>query len=912
MDPNTHHNALDLNAKLHWYEIKSILGQGGFGITYLAYDTNLKQQVAIKEYLPVEFSTRDAADTVQPISASHSKIFNWGLKRFLEEAQTLAGFKHPNIVRVHSFFEHNNTAYIVMDYENGVDLSSMIRKGEHFSEERLLNLMLPIIDGLEVVHKSGFIHRDIKPANIFIRNDGSPVLLDFGSARHAISGQTKTMTSLVTPGYAPFEQYHEAEGKQGPWTDIYSLGATCYCVLTGKPPPEALKRGMAQFEHNTDVYLELSDIKAGKYSEAILESIDWALRFREADRPQSVTEWKRMITDGAAVPKPQERTQPDDDFPITEDLSKAPDKAKRPLWPIFRTLIILGLLGAGGSYLYTNQEAIKQQIDDYIEGITARQLEAQQKAEQARQQELKRQEELKKQQEVEAKAKAAEQVKLAQQRREQRKKELEAELAELELLSGEGQAKKKQTEQELKSLETQRLAEQTAIEQQQAALKLEREQLEVEKQGLAQQKLQTEEAEKIKEAKRQQDAEAKQDSDKKREAELKKQKSELAKIAKEKEEQTALVEAEKEKRKQAELARKIAEGQNIEGLTFEEAILKLQEELSKQVGTGGQTIDQSVLAEIVRQQLEKLQARDAARLQKEKQANSKQLLQTAEEQFTYDNYEKSLDSFRQVYDINAGPGDRGIAIKGILDTMAKLYEQGNSKDWKIFKGSRNGNFNGRYVGALKWDSEDNQAVPRWGTYLVMHKGNQLTLATPQNAGGLAPTTQVIVVTLSNNGGTFDLHDLDRNRSTTGIFDERLKPDSFVFNWRDKDGTTGSWHGTNHETAWLIDVTGKYMAKITNGNRRIFPGNEFIVNLFDGSGFHDAYPTFNIQGSSEDGLIELTGKKSSVRQISFEFLSKIRGTDGSGKWLINDKSSIEGTWKTSPGSDNGTWTMTKIE
>ena len=127
MDPNTHHNALDLNARLHWYEIKSILGQGGFGITYLAYDTNLKQQVAIKEYLPAEFSTRDEANTVQPISANHNKIFNWGLKRFLEEAQTLASFKHPSIVRVHSFFEHNNTAYIIMDYENGVDLSTLIR-----------------------------------------------------------------------------------------------------------------------------------------------------------------------------------------------------------------------------------------------------------------------------------------------------------------------------------------------------------------------------------------------------------------------------------------------------------------------------------------------------------------------------------------------------------------------------------------------------------------------------------------------------------------------------------------------------------------------------------------------------------------------------------------------------------------
>ena len=365
IDPNTHHNALNLNARLHWYEIKSILGQGGFGITYLAYDTNLKQQVAIKEYLPTEFSTRDASSTVQPISESHSKIFKWGLQRFLEEAQTLAEFKHPNIVRVHSFFEENNTAYIIMDYENGVDLSTLIRKGERFDEQRLLGILLPIIDGLELVHKGGFIHRDIKPANIFIRNDGSPVLLDFGSARHAISGQTKTMTSLVTPGYAPFEQYHEGEGKQGPWTDIYSLGATCYCAITGKPPPDALKRGMVQFEHDTDMYIELADIKAGKYSESLLEAIDCALRFREKDRPQTVTAWRQMITGGKAIPAPapKGRTEIDDDVdhPTTQNLSakagqrKAKDSARRSWWPMLRTLLLLGLIGGGGWTVYDRQ-----------------------------------------------------------------------------------------------------------------------------------------------------------------------------------------------------------------------------------------------------------------------------------------------------------------------------------------------------------------------------------------------------------------------------------------------------------------------------------------------------------------------------------------------------------------------------
>ena len=303
MDPNQHHNALNRNDMLHWYEIQSILGQGGFGITYLALDKNLDQLVAIKEYLPSEFSTRDQASTVQPISENHTEIFDWGKKRFLDEAKTLAQFRHPNVVRVSSFFENNNTGYMVMEYEDGTDLSKLIKAGENFDEQRLLGLLLPVLDGLDKIHEQGFIHRDIKPANIFIRTDGSPVLIDFGSARQAIGEQTKTMTSLVTPGYAPFEQYHDAEGKQGPWTDIYSLGATSYCMLTGKPPMDALKRGMARLDHSTDAYLPLVDLRLGDYSEPVLQAIDHALEFKETDRPQTVAEWSAMLRGELPVPQ---------------------------------------------------------------------------------------------------------------------------------------------------------------------------------------------------------------------------------------------------------------------------------------------------------------------------------------------------------------------------------------------------------------------------------------------------------------------------------------------------------------------------------------------------------------------------------------------------------------------------------
>lgn len=311
MDPNQHHNALNRHDMLHWYEIQAILGQGGFGITYLAKDTNLDQLVAIKEYLPSEFSTRDKQNTVQPISENHTEIFDWGKKRFLDEAKTLAQFRHPNVVRVNSFFENNNTGYMVMEYEEGSELAAMIKAGTVFGEQELLDVLLPILDGLEQIHAQGFIHRDIKPANIFIRNDGSPVLIDFGSARQAIGGQTKTMTSLVTPGFAPFEQYHDAEGKQGPWTDIYALGATCYSMITGKPPIDALKRGMARLDHSTDAYLQLSDLSAGKYSETLLRAIDHALEFKETDRPQSVTVWRAMLLGESAVPQSEIETRID-------------------------------------------------------------------------------------------------------------------------------------------------------------------------------------------------------------------------------------------------------------------------------------------------------------------------------------------------------------------------------------------------------------------------------------------------------------------------------------------------------------------------------------------------------------------------------------------------------------------------
>ena len=259
-----HRNALSRGHRLHCYEIESVLGQGGFGITYLAHDTNLGQQVALKEYLPSDLVTRTLDSAVYPLSDDHLDTFGWGLNRFLGDARTLATFSHPNIVRVLAVFEANNTAYRVMEYERGRSLEDALEFGSiGLDEASLRGLLTPLLEGLEQMHAAGVIHRDIKPSNIMLRgtdDDGAPVpvLVDFGSGRQAPSGdESRTLTAPVTPGYAPFEQHNTSserdQDQQGPWTDIYSLAATLYRVVTGKAPEEATHRS----KHIIDCLLQL-------------------------------------------------------------------------------------------------------------------------------------------------------------------------------------------------------------------------------------------------------------------------------------------------------------------------------------------------------------------------------------------------------------------------------------------------------------------------------------------------------------------------------------------------------------------------------------------------------------------------------------------------------------------------------
>ena len=297
-----HRNSLQPGYQLHWYVIKRILGQGGFGITYLAEDTNLDQEVAIKEYLPVELAVREQDDSIHPVSGEHGEQFSWGLDRFMSEARTLAQFKHPNIVRVLTVFPENNTAYMVMEYEHGKAMHELLKEKKTLAEDELKSIYLPILDGLEKVHETGFIHRDIKPPNIFIRSDGTPVLLDFGSARQSLGELTRTLTSMVSPGFAPFEQYISKSDKQGPWTDIYGLGATLYRSVTGRSPAEAMDRSEALLHTSRDSFVGAAEIKPKGYTMGFLKAIDHALAFKGEDRPQSISEWRAELSAEFAEP----------------------------------------------------------------------------------------------------------------------------------------------------------------------------------------------------------------------------------------------------------------------------------------------------------------------------------------------------------------------------------------------------------------------------------------------------------------------------------------------------------------------------------------------------------------------------------------------------------------------------------
>ena len=199
-----HIHALPPGTRFEEYRLDAVLGSGGFGITYRAYDAHLDTFVAIKEYLPAEFAARTEASTVVPKSNTDAQDYHWGLTRFLDEARTLARFNHPNLNRVLRFFEGNGTAYMVLEYVEGETLADKLTRERQLPEQTLQRLLDEVLSGLEVMHDAGYVHRDIKPGNLMLREeDGSVVVLDFGAARQAVGQRSKAITSILTPSYAP-------------------------------------------------------------------------------------------------------------------------------------------------------------------------------------------------------------------------------------------------------------------------------------------------------------------------------------------------------------------------------------------------------------------------------------------------------------------------------------------------------------------------------------------------------------------------------------------------------------------------------------------------------------------------------------------------------------------------------------
>jgi len=274
--------------QLQNYRIRKVLSCGGFSIVYLAEDEN-EVPVAIKEYLPSALALRRHGDVLPAVAEENLATFRYGMKCFFEEGRSLARLTHSNVVRVFNFFRANETAYMVMRYERGRTLQEHIehRRGS-IGEDFIRRVFTLLLNGLREVHTNKLLHLDIKPSNIYLRNDGSPLLIDFGAVRQMLTQQANQLDPMYTPGFAAPEQYRKRE-LLGPWSDIYSVGATMYCCLAAAAPPPADQR------MNKDRYVPARQMWAGQYTGQLLQTIDWCLRLDHLRRPQSVFALQKVL-----------------------------------------------------------------------------------------------------------------------------------------------------------------------------------------------------------------------------------------------------------------------------------------------------------------------------------------------------------------------------------------------------------------------------------------------------------------------------------------------------------------------------------------------------------------------------------------------------------------------------------------
>ena len=289
-------HALPSGFQLDEYRIEHQLSLGGFSIVYLASDKEGKF-VAIKEYLPNSLALRGENEIKPLICEEHMPAFRYGMKCFFEEGRSLARLSHPNVIRVLNFFRANDTVYMVMDYERGCTLQEFIQKNRSVITENFMrNVFTKLLNGLREVHSHKLLHLDIKPSNIYMRNDYTPVLIDFGAARQTLALDAPMLKPMYTPGFASPEHYAQRE-QLGPWSDIYSIGASMYACLAASAPPAANAR------IEKDALTPAMERWQGQYSEQLLKTIDWCLRLDHLERPQSVFALQKALTE--KVIKPQ-------------------------------------------------------------------------------------------------------------------------------------------------------------------------------------------------------------------------------------------------------------------------------------------------------------------------------------------------------------------------------------------------------------------------------------------------------------------------------------------------------------------------------------------------------------------------------------------------------------------------------
>jgi len=378
----TYDQALQIGEVLNdQYRIDAILGEGGFGITYKAHDMQLDRTVVIKEFLPQDFAARGTDTKTVQARTNRNDDYQHGLEGFLEEAKALAKFQHPHIVHVNYFFEANGTAYLIMNYAEGMDLSEWLKQQtSQPDEDTILNIITPIVDGLIKVHEAGLLHRDIKLGNIYLRDEGGAMLIDFGAARQALGEASKSMSAIISMGYAPPEQYM-TRGKQSAATDLYAIGAVLYKLITGDTPVESTERSHDIHEGDADPLKATVKAGAGKVSDWLLELTDQLLEISQKQRPQTATQVLNALKNKTAlanevktteknksesgnktrVVKSSERFKKNTKEPkLTEKSSESEKTFSAIKWGA--GVVVLALLGIGG--FYTNQQIEKTRMEE--------------------------------------------------------------------------------------------------------------------------------------------------------------------------------------------------------------------------------------------------------------------------------------------------------------------------------------------------------------------------------------------------------------------------------------------------------------------------------------------------------------------------------------------------------------------